>query len=109
MDKMDLKTSEKSAIHAEFSSHPDHVAAQIPKVTWWEQPGLRRLYFMMPILFLGMSPIVGPRACNLPYRFFDEWIRWISAEWASDNDPVARVSVSYAHGSNVCLISVRFW
>lgn len=55
MDKMDLKTSEKAAIHAEFASHLDHVAVQIPNVTWWKHPGLRKLYFMMPILFLGMS------------------------------------------------------
>lgn len=55
MDKMDLKPSEKTAIHAEFTSHPDHVAVQIPDVTWWKHPGLRKLYLMMPILFLGMS------------------------------------------------------
>ena len=57
METKDLK-AEGSAIHAEFSTAPSHVVAQFPKVTWWERPGLRKLYFMMPILFLGMELLV---------------------------------------------------
>lgn len=54
METKSLK-AEGSAIHAEFSTASSHVVAQFPKVTWWERPGLRKLYFMMPILFLGMK------------------------------------------------------
>lgn len=28
---------------------------EIPEVNWWKSPGLRRLYLMMPILFLGAT------------------------------------------------------
>lgn len=28
---------------------------EIPPVTWWKSPGLRHLYFMIPILFLGST------------------------------------------------------
>lgn len=27
----------------------------VPHVTWWKHAGLRRLYCMMPILFLGAT------------------------------------------------------
>lgn len=54
METKNLK-NEGPAIHAEFTAAPSHVVAQFPKVTWWERPGLRKLYFMMPILFLGME------------------------------------------------------
>lgn len=27
----------------------------LPQKTWWRDPGLRRLYFMAPILFLGST------------------------------------------------------
>lgn len=47
------KADEASASHAEFSSLPRLTASNIPEVTWWKHPGLRRLYLMMPILFLG--------------------------------------------------------
>jgi hypothetical protein len=34
----------------------EHVAGlEVPPVTWWKHPGLRRLYIMMPILFLGST------------------------------------------------------
>lgn len=26
---------------------------EIPEKTWWKDPGLRKLYVMLPILFLG--------------------------------------------------------
>ncbi|GME23976.1 putative hexose transporter protein [Neofusicoccum parvum] len=28
---------------------------EVPRVTWWREPGLRKLYLMMPILFLGAT------------------------------------------------------
>jgi len=31
----------------------EHAALDIPNVTWYRHPGLRKLYSMMPILFLG--------------------------------------------------------
>lgn len=36
---------------------------QIPEVVWWKHCGLRRLYVMMPILFLGM--LQGARLVNI--------------------------------------------
>ncbi|KAL3476309.1 general substrate transporter [Aspergillus californicus] len=45
---------ELSAEHAEFQSQAS-APFQIPKVTWWKHPGLRRLYVMMPILFLAST------------------------------------------------------
>ncbi|KAL2816226.1 major facilitator superfamily domain-containing protein [Aspergillus cavernicola] len=44
---------ELSAEHAEFPSQPS--TFQIPKIIWWKHPGLRKLYAMMPILFLGST------------------------------------------------------
>lgn len=39
------------ASHAEFTSH---ARVDFPEVSWWKHPGLRKLYIVMPILFLGM-------------------------------------------------------
>jgi len=50
-DKVDLKEGKGMASHAEFTSH---AFADFPEITWWKHPGLRKLYIMMPILFLGM-------------------------------------------------------
>ena len=34
----------------------EHIGGlDIPTVTWWKDPGLRRLYIMMPVLFLGST------------------------------------------------------
>ncbi|KAJ5103767.1 hypothetical protein N7532_004296 [Penicillium argentinense] len=48
------KAGTSNAVHAEHATlgHPD---VDIPDVTWWKHAGLRHLYFMMPILFLGAS------------------------------------------------------
>ncbi|KAJ5109088.1 hypothetical protein N7456_005763 [Penicillium angulare] len=54
-EQSDFEMSKSSATHAEFSSVGNHVSVQIPEVTWWRHPGLRSLYIMMPILFLGSS------------------------------------------------------
>ena len=32
-----------------------HPVLEIPPVTWWKSPGLRHLYIMIPILFLGST------------------------------------------------------
>lgn len=47
----DIKEGKGMACHAEFTSH---ARVGFPEVTWWKHPGLRKLYIMMPILFLGM-------------------------------------------------------
>ena len=34
----------------------EHVnGLEIPSVTWWKDHGLRKLYIMMPVLFLGST------------------------------------------------------
>jgi hypothetical protein len=34
----------------------EHVdGLDVPSVTWWKDPGLRKLYIMMPVLFLGST------------------------------------------------------
>ncbi|KAL3453126.1 general substrate transporter [Aspergillus insuetus] len=43
-----------SAEHAEFPTETSR-PFQIPEVTWWKHAGLRKLYIMMPILFLGST------------------------------------------------------
>ncbi|KAL4799951.1 general substrate transporter [Aspergillus venezuelensis] len=40
--------------HIDFP-HKRSVPFEIPKVTWWKHSRLRRLYMMMPILFLGST------------------------------------------------------
>ncbi|KAE8150342.1 general substrate transporter [Aspergillus avenaceus] len=54
----DRKSSElevhPSFEHAEAITYV-YTAFEIPDVTWWKHPGLRRLYAMMPILFLGST------------------------------------------------------
>lgn len=39
--------------HAEIASSHAPPAYEIPRVTWWKLHGLRKLYAMMPLLFLG--------------------------------------------------------
>ena len=37
-------------------SMPDHqTQIEVPEVTWYKDPGLRKLYLMMPLLFLGAT------------------------------------------------------
>lgn len=34
----------------------EHVGGlEVPKITWWKHRSLRRLYIMMPVLFLGST------------------------------------------------------
>jgi hypothetical protein len=40
---------------SEDYAHESIVGLHVPEVTWWKHPGLRKLYLMMPILFLGST------------------------------------------------------
>ncbi|KAE8165485.1 general substrate transporter [Aspergillus tamarii] len=44
-----------SVEHAEILSSHAPPAYEIPKVTWWKAHGLRKLYAMLPLLFLGST------------------------------------------------------
>lgn len=63
-DKSDFETDKSKVVHTEFSLLGNHVSAQIPRVTWWRHPGLRKLYIMMPILFLGMVLVDSLGNCD---------------------------------------------
>lgn len=68
---------DSSTEHVEVSKRFSE-AFQIPEVVWWKHCGLRRLYIMMPILFLG--ELRGPRFVNVKYahgitfRIDNQWI-----------------------------------
>ena len=49
-----METGETSVAHSEFIS-ADPAPMEVPQVTWWKHRGLRKLYPMMPILFLGST------------------------------------------------------
>lgn len=53
----------------------------LPQKTWWKDPGLRRLYIMAPILFLG-STINGYNGSLL-----NGCRRWIHGKHVSDGGP----------------------
>jgi hypothetical protein len=40
---------------SEDYAHAWVVGLHVPEVTWWKHPGLRKLYLMMPVLFLGST------------------------------------------------------
>ncbi|KAM0698519.1 hypothetical protein Q7P36_001986 [Cladosporium allicinum] len=46
--RLDVETSHEGDEH-------HGTKLDIPEVTWWKEPGLRHLYLMMPILFLGST------------------------------------------------------
>jgi MFS family permease len=50
---MDEKAVDIETFHT--SSEPHEAKLDIPPVTWWKDPGLRHLYMLMPILFLGST------------------------------------------------------
>ena len=50
---MEEKAVDVETVHT--SSEPHEAKLDIPPVTWWKDPGLRHLYLMMPILFLGST------------------------------------------------------
>ena len=51
--KMDEKAVDIETVHTDNGPHDAKL--DIPPVTWWKDPGLRHLYLMMPILFLGST------------------------------------------------------
>lgn len=52
---MDEKTSGIETTHAADPGENNESKLDIPTVTWWKDPGLRHLYLMIPILFLGST------------------------------------------------------
>jgi hypothetical protein len=56
----------------------------VPEVTWYKHAGLRKLYLMMPILFLGKQatplPIkhVYEDMLMVVIRLHDQRIRWLA-------------------------------
>jgi len=50
---MEEKAVDVETVHT--NSEPHEAKLDIPPVTWWKDPGLRHLYLMMPILFLGST------------------------------------------------------
>ncbi|CRG92363.1 Lactose permease [Talaromyces islandicus] len=56
MDKKeDTEGSKAHVDHDEYQSHDFRQLASASTVVWYKHPGLRRLYAMMPILFLGST------------------------------------------------------
>lgn len=49
----DEKVLDIETKHASLEPHEPKL--EVPPVTWWKEPGLRHLYLMMPILFLGST------------------------------------------------------
>lgn len=48
--------TDSSAHSIEDKAMPSqHAVLDVPEVKWWKSPGLRTLYMMMPILFLGST------------------------------------------------------
>lgn len=88
-EKKDIEGSKAHAYHDEYQSHDFRQPASASAVVWYKHPGLRKLYAMMPILFLGMTSQICRMSwfliCN---RFNDQWIRWIATQWSADNDPL---------------------
>lgn len=41
--------------HDEQAKTEEPLQLDVPRVTWYKHPGLRKLYLMMPILFLGAT------------------------------------------------------
>lgn len=72
-EKMDDKafTIEKTRSSDDKAEHQAQL--EVPEVIWWKSPGLRHLYLMMPILFLG-STVNGYDASLLNgLQTMDQW------------------------------------
>lgn len=50
-----MHTTPTDEAEARPSLHVVVDGLEVPEVTWYREPGLRRLYAMMPILFLGAT------------------------------------------------------
>jgi hypothetical protein len=54
-DKEMMMTASSAEEHVEFTiGHPDFKEDATP---WWKQKNLRKLYLMMPLLFLGSTTL----------------------------------------------------
>lgn len=42
---------------AEHVDNPEKIDMDNDNIHWWKQPGLRRLYLLMPFLFLGSTTL----------------------------------------------------
>ena len=58
---MDTKHTQEKHIAAEMAEEVEMTGARAmvnrDDVHWWRQPGLRRLYLLMPFLFLGSTTL----------------------------------------------------
>ena len=64
---------------------------EVPEVTWYRHPGLRRLYIMMPIVFLGMNMAGYKIAFLTACRLHLQWLRWLPSQWTADHGPMAKL------------------
>lgn len=49
------KVESQHELTSDDYGHELLVGLHVPEVTWWKHPGLRKLYLMMPVLFLGST------------------------------------------------------
>jgi hypothetical protein len=86
------KDIEGSKAHADHDEHPSRDFRQpssASTVVWYKHPGLRRLYAMMPILFLGMTSQTCRMSRFLTYsRLNNQWLRWVLTQWLANNGPL---------------------
>jgi len=52
---MTMAASSSSAKGDELASHDGYAKLDVPQVTWYKDSGLRKLYMMMPVFFLGST------------------------------------------------------
>lgn len=80
---MGLFAAKKSvAVEEGHVSDVDHNDAgieglKVPEVTWYKRPGLRRLYLMMPVLFLGSQRSIHLLKVDMSSnrcRFYYQWL-----------------------------------
>ena len=53
--QVDITTVTSNLNDERLHSHEGHMALDVPEVTWYKDPGLRKLYAMMPIFMLGAT------------------------------------------------------
>lgn len=74
---------------------------QVPVVTWYKHSGLRRLYLMMPLLFLGtlLTTLLDKARANNS-RCYNQRLRWFPPERSADHGAMARMYNSHHHPRN---------
>jgi hypothetical protein len=55
MEKQAVIETEVEGLPMRKTSAYGHVELEVPPITWYKHAGLRKLYLMMPILFLGST------------------------------------------------------